>query len=170
MTEKRQNVDRRLIAKELQLQRSSRERTLHFHGESMRPFMVEGDEVVVHPVAWDDIRLGDVITYRFLDRFPTRRVMRKSASSLLLACDNWPGRHFTASRTDVLGRAVARRRGQDWLRCGDLAWKFTRRSAWLRWRFRQLARVDGPRLLWRARGAAGRVLRALGLLPPLPPR
>src|ERR1700730_13830847 len=90
----------RLIAKELQLEVSSRQRTLYFHGESMRPFLVEGDEVVVEPVDWGSIRPGDVITYRHSDLFPTRRVMRRTEEGLLLWCDNWPERTFRANRED----------------------------------------------------------------------
>jgi hypothetical protein len=162
--------DTRLIAKELQLELSSPQRTLYFHGESMRPFLVEGDEVVVEPVDWDDIRLGDVITYRYLERFPTRRVMQKSADELLLWCENWPDRSFRAGRDEILGRVVARRRGDDWLRSTDPSWRVARFRARLRWRLRQLIRVDIPRLPWRARWAVGRMLRRIGLLPPLPPK
>ncbi len=157
----------RLIAKELQLEISSKQRTLHFHGESMRPFLVEGDEVVVEPVEWDRIRLGDVVTYRYLDRFPTRRVVRKTDEALLLCCDNWPDRTFKAAHADVLGHAVARRRGDAWLTATDLAWKLARVRAMLRWRLRHTRRVTLPRTLRRARRAPAKVLRMVGLLPPL---
>jgi len=157
----------RLIAKELQLEVSSKQRTLHFHGESMRPFLVEGDEVVVEPVEWDRIRLGDVVTYRHLDRFPTRRVVRKTDGALLLWCDNWPDRTFKAARADVLGHAVARRRGDAWLAATDLTWKLARLRAMLRWQLRHLRRVVLPRTLRRARRAPAKVLRKVGLLRPL---
>jgi len=157
----------RLIAKELQLEVSSKQRTLHFHGESMRPFLVEGDQVVVEPVEWDRIRLGDVITYRYLDRFPTRRVVRKTDDELLLWCDNWPDRSFKAARGDVLGHAVARRRGDGWLAAGDLAWKLARVRAMLRWQLRHTRRVRLPRTLRRVRRAPAKILRMVGLLPPL---
>lgn len=149
----------RLIAKELQLAISSPQRTLYFHGESMRPLLVEGDEVVVEPVEWDRIRLGDIVTYRYLDRFPTRRVIRKSATGLDLWCDNWPDRRFTAARGDVLGRAIARRRNGVWLTARDGEWARARRIALRRY----LRLVVLPPLYWRARGMAGSVLRALGL-------
>lgn len=157
----------RLIAKELQLEASSKQRTLYFHGESMRPFLVEGDEVVVEPVEWDSIRHGDVITYRYLDRFPTRRVVRKTDDGLLLWCENWPDRTFKAARDDVLGRAVARRRGDAWLAAADPAWKLVRLSAMLRWKLRHARRVLLPRTLRRARRAPAKLLRMVGLLPPL---
>jgi hypothetical protein len=167
MDVERSETDPRLIAKELQLGVSSKQRTLHFHGNSMRPFLVEGDEVVVEPVEWNTIRLGDVITYRHLDRFPTRRVVRKMDDGLLLWCDNWPDRTFTAARDEVLGRAIARRRGDTWLAARDYAWKRARLGAMLRWELRHARRVLLPRALRRARRAPKKVLRMLGLLPPL---
>ncbi len=157
----------RLIAKELQLEVSSKQRTLYFHGESMRPFLVEGDEVVVEPVEWDSIRPGDVITYRYLDRFPTRRVVRKTGDGLLLWCENWPDRWFRAARGDVLGRAVARRRGRAWLAASDPAWKLARLSATLTWELRHIRRVVLPETLQRARRAPAKLLRIIGLRPPL---
>ena len=75
----------RLIARELQLELSSE---FYFHGESMRPFLVEGDAVVLTPVEWDEIRIGDVITYRAEEKFPTRRVVRRSRNGLFLWCEN----------------------------------------------------------------------------------
>ena len=149
----------RLIAKELQVGTSSAQRTLYFHGESMRPLLVEGDEVVVEPVDWDRIRPGDIVTYRYLDRFPTRRVIRKSATGLDLWCDNWPARSFTTARADVLGRVIARRRDGVWLTVRDREWARARRTALRRY----LQLVVFPPLYWRARGLAGSVLRALGL-------
>lgn len=161
MAESEQEPTRRarLIAKELQLAISSPQRTLYFHGESMRPLLIEGDEVVVEPVDWNRIRPGDIITYRYLDRFPTRRVIRKSATGLDLWCDNWPDRFFTAARADVLGRAIARRRNGVWLTVRDGEWARARRTALRRY----LRLVVLPPLYWRARGMAGSVLRALGL-------
>ena len=163
-------VDPRLIAKELQLEMSSPRRTLYFHGESMRPLLVEGDEVVVEPVAWDEIRIGDVVTYRYLDRFPTRRVMRKTADGLLLWCDNWPDRRFACGRDDFLGRVVARRRGGAWLSASSGTWVRARLLARGRWEWRHARAVTLPRQLYRMRVALGRVLRAAGILPPLRPR
>lgn len=149
----------RLIAKELQVAVSSPNQTLYFHGESMRPLLVEGDEVVVEPVAWDRIRLGDIITYRYLDRFPTRRVVRKQSDRLDLWCDNWPERSFSTAREAVLGRAVARRRDGVWLSATNREWTRARSRALIRY----LRLVVYPSIYWRVRGMAGTVLRALGL-------
>jgi len=153
---------RLLVAKELQLTRSSRQQSLYFHGESMRPFLVEGDEVVVEPVDWDAIRIGDVITYRHLDRFPTRRVMRKMKTELLLWCDNWPERQFRATRDEVLGRAVARRRGAVWLSAHQLPWSLARFKARLRFEGRRLRRDVLPETWDRwTRRAPAKLLRLL---------
>lgn len=150
----------RLIAKELQVAVSSDRRTLYFHGESMRPLLVEGDEVVVEPVAWERIRRGDIITYRYLDRFPTRRVVGKSDDRLDLYCDNWPGRSFTTTRGDVLGRAVARRRDGVWLTAADREWKRARRTAMIRF----LREAPVPLVYWPVRRVVGltrRIFRRL---------
>ena len=160
----------RLIAKELQLTVSAKHRTLYFHGESMRPFLVEGDEVVVEPVDWKRIRIGDVITYRHLDRFPTRRVVWKTDERLQLWCDNWPERSFSTGPEDVLGRAIARRRGTAWLAAGNPAWLLAERRAVLRFRLRHARRVLLPAAYCRARGMVGDFLRAVGLRRPRPSR
>jgi len=153
----------RLIAQELLVKVSAKHRTLYFHGESMRPFLVEGDEVVVEPVEWEQIRLGDIITYRYLDRFPTRRVVRRTSERLDLWCDNWPERPFSTVPEDVLGRAIARRRGEAWLTAGHRGWKMARLRALLRYHLRYARRVLIPGAYWRARGMVGGALRAVGL-------
>ena len=60
-----------LLAKELQLLNSTESRTLYFHGQSMFPFLREGDELIVQRTDWNEIRVGDVVTYRLADKFPT---------------------------------------------------------------------------------------------------
>jgi hypothetical protein len=111
----------RRIARELQLGRSQ-QMDVRFHGESMRPLLRDGDRVIVESVSWEQIRVGDLVTYRFEDKFPTRRVVRKRADSLLLFCDNWPELRWNVAREDVLGRATARER--DGVRLGreDAEW------------------------------------------------
>ncbi|HEY1267255.1 MAG TPA: S24/S26 family peptidase [Candidatus Binatia bacterium] len=99
------------------------DRTLYFHGKSMLPFLREGDEMVVEPVAWADIRIGDVITYRFDDKYPTRRVVRKASGWLELWCDNWRDRRFRAERSAVIGRVVARGRDGRWVGCDESPWR-----------------------------------------------
>lgn len=116
------NGDRvRLLAQELQLLRS-RQMEVRFHGLSMLPFLREGDRVVVEPVAWEDIRAGDLITYRDADKFPTRRVVGKGSGRLVLWCDNWPDLRYRVPRDQVLGRAAARERDGAWLGREDHEW------------------------------------------------
>jgi len=148
-----------VIAKELQLSVSSESKTLYFHGMSMDPFLVEGDEVVVEPVRWPDIRIGDIVTYRFEDKFPTRRVVSKTADRVRLWCENWPHRRFGASRSDVLGRAVARKRDGRWITRHHHEWRAARRAAL----YLYVRRVLIPDLLWSLRRAAGALARRLGL-------
>ena len=156
----------RRIAKELQVGLSSEQRTLYFHGESMRPFLGEGDEVVVTPVAFEDIRLGDVVTYRYQEKFPTRRLMRRTPDRLVMWCENWPNRYFETRREDILGLAIARKRDGTWITHRDAEWRAARRSALVKyWR---LVRV--PRALGQARSVAGRFLRWAGLRKPLAAR
>ena len=162
----RASEDARRIARELQVGISSEERTLYFHGESMRPFLGEGDEVVVRPVAFEDIRLGDVVTYRFGEKFPTRRLMRRTPDRLVMWCENWPHRYFETRREDILGLAVARKRDGEWVTHRDHEWQAARRAALLKyWRL-----VGVPRMLGQLRAVAGRFLRWTGLRKPLPVR
>lgn len=149
----------RRIAKELQLAISSKGSTLYFHGESMRPFLVEGDEVIVGPLDWETIRLGDVITYRLGEKFPTRRLIRRIGHDIELWCENWPDRYFRARRDDVLGQAIARKRDGQWITIRDHEWRAARRTALAKyWRL-----VVVPRQISRVRATIGRFLRWAGL-------
>ena len=162
-----QNVeDARRIARELQIGLSSEQRTLYFHGESMRPFLGEGDEVVVVAVAFENIRLGDVVTYRLGEKFPTRRLMRRTPDRLQMWCENWPDRYFETRRESILGVAIARKREGKWITQRDPEWRAARRSALLKyWRV-----VSVPRIGRQTRAVAGRFLRWTGLRKPLPAR
>lgn len=143
-----------LLARELRLLNSAENRALYFHGESMLPFFREGDEIIVRPVRWEQIRIGDMITYRLGDKFPTRRVVRKLNDSLQLWCENWPDRRFRAAKSDVLGRVVARARGGSWLSRDESAWKRATRRALLRFYARTLVN--------KARRACSRAGKRLG--------
>lgn len=122
-----------LIAKELQLLRAPRTDVM-FHGLSMEPLLAEGDRVIVEPVTIREIRIGDIITYRFEDKFPTRRVAEVKLDYLILCCDNWPGVYFHAPFTDVLGRVMARTRGEDSLSSSHPQWQKRSRDAIHRYR------------------------------------
>ena len=69
-------VDPRTVAHELRLSRPETP-PAYFHGLTMQPHLVEGDYVITEPISAADVRLGDVVTYRFEDKFPTRRVVAR---------------------------------------------------------------------------------------------
>lgn len=122
-------------ARDLQLSRCTREHPVYFHGKTMLPFLQEADELDIQPVDWRDIRSGDIVTYRYLDRYPTHRVIRVGWEKELLVIkgDAWPQwKRKIVSRTDVLGRAVARRRAGQWVDTTSREWRMARRRALIR--------------------------------------
>lgn len=119
----------RLIGKELQVELSSAEHSLYFHGTSMLPFLREGDLVIVRPFAWDELRRGDIVTYRDGDKFPIRRVFNKNADRLSLRCDGWGTFGIHARADDILGRAEARFRDGRWITTSDPEWRRATRRA-----------------------------------------
>jgi hypothetical protein len=144
----------RMVASELQLTGAGPRGIIRFHGTSMAPFLRDGDDVVLAPVAWPEIRAGDVVTFRLADRFPTYRVVRRHAARLHLRGDGWPERDFRAWPEDVLGRAIARGREGRWLAREDPRWRL--------WSWLALARYradTGRRRLRRALGQGYRSLR-----------
>jgi signal peptidase I len=119
------------LAKELQLTHSMRIGTVTFHGESMFPFLKEGDELIVEPSDWNEIRPGDIVTYRDSDKFPTYRVLKKIDDNLLLKADNWLD-SFHVHRKDVLGKVVERQRGNSSLSYKSWKWRAYSRYILLR--------------------------------------
>ena len=133
MTLEMVDTDRiRLIGKELQVELSSSENSLYFHGTSMLPFLRDGDLVVVRPVAWEDLSLGDVVTYRHEDKFPTRRIVRIWGDWLTLRCDGWKQFEYYVQAEDLLGRAEARFRDGRWISNTDREWRYATFLAMLR--------------------------------------
>jgi hypothetical protein len=108
-------------ARELQLVANTSTDVM-FHGLSMDPLLFEGDIVVVEPVQYGEIKIGDIITYRYLDRFPTRRVVAIHPDRLVLWCDAWPDQIFATAPDNVLGHAVARIRNGYRLGATDREW------------------------------------------------
>jgi Peptidase S24-like len=153
----------RLIAKELQLAHSAQLEPVLFHGMSMLPFLRDGDELIVAPIRWEDIRPGDILTYRFEDKFPTRRVVARAAHSLWLRADNWPGLEYKVERADVLGRVVARHRRGVVVTGDDWHWILWSRLILARYRAR---RVLSPVRRWWRRGR-GRRQAAAGETKPV---
>ena len=115
----------RLVGMELRLENSSRWGGVHFHGDTMRPFLRDGDELVVEPVSWRDVRPGEIVTYRSGDRFPTRRVFQvhPRRGCFILKADGMPScRFFEVRREDLLGKVVARKRDGRVLTHRDFSW------------------------------------------------
>lgn len=140
----------RLIGKELQVELSSADHSLYFHGKSMLPFLREGDLVIVRPTAWDDLQRGDIITYRSGDKFPTRRIFEKRADRLSLRCDGWIKFIAHAGPDDILGRAEARFRDGRWITKSNREWQWAMRRAMVRATVRAWNRAL-PRRIWPAR-------------------
>ncbi len=143
--------DPRVVAHELRLSRAAGP-PAYFHGLTMQPHLVEGDLVVTEPVAAADVRLGDVITYRFEDKFPTRRVVARDGRADRFTCmgDSIPGwREYDVPYEDVLARVVRRQRGGEWLAASDLRWRAQALRVLLRaWAHR--SRLLGP-IRWATR-------------------
>jgi hypothetical protein len=130
--------DARVVAHELRLGTGRARST--FHGLTMRPHLVEGDEVETEPITASEVRLGDVVTYRFEDKFPTRRVLAADddARVFTIMGDSIPGfREYRVSYDDVLARVIRRRRDGRWLAVTDGPWRIqtgrVRARLWLRW-------------------------------------
>lgn len=141
-------------AQELQLLHSSGEGVV-FHGWSMIPTLVEGDQVILESVAFQEIRPGDIVTYRYRDKLPTRRVVSCRRNYLLLWCDNWPDMRFRSNYSDVLGRVTARIRDGERLEVDNAAWQkeTTRamqeyRASHAKYLLRQTRRFIGKHLLF----------------------
>ena len=135
---------------------------VYFHGETMRPFMGEGDLVIVEPVSWEAIRVGDIITYRFEDKFPTRRVVAidRGAGTLILRGDSIPGwPDFHVRREDVLGRAAVRIRNGTRVDRHGVKWRRAAVRALAIQRFARLARAAR----WLVRGSLSRAAKVLRL-------
>lgn len=154
-------TDARRLARELQL--TDGRMAVEFHGRSMEPFLLDGDDLEVEPVAWDDIRAGDIVTYRLDERFPTFRVVRVLPSKLILRGDNWPFADFEAWPEDILGRVTARVRGTVRLRTVDAEWRWRTRLMLVDDRLRRFKR----RTIAETRRIRGGVRRRLsGLTSP----
>ena len=119
------------IAKELQLENSKILGPVIFHGNSMSPFLEDGDELIVITVNLDEIKIGDIITYRLDKKFPTYRVVKKLQDYLLLKPDNRP-QIFQVHREDILGKVIERKRGGSSLSDANWQWIFSSRLILLR--------------------------------------
>ncbi|MCC7009821.1 MAG: hypothetical protein IT184_13525 [Acidobacteria bacterium] len=135
---------------ELQLAHANRH-LAYFHGLTMLPVLREGDEVRLEPVAWRDVRVGDVVTYRFEDKFPTRRVVAidRRRGRFVIMGDSIPGRReYLVPFEDVLARVVGRRRDDVWLATSSWSWRWHTIGVLWRDHIRRAAWLAAPRALW----------------------
>ena len=125
-----------LVAKSLQLLDSSKEESVYFHGLTMKPFLIEGDEAIVRPVNAASIKVGDIVTYWDDDKFPTRRIVKLSKDRTILHIkgDNLIWKEFDIPYTDVLGKVIARKRGGKWISQKRYSWHLYRIRALVRYR------------------------------------
>ncbi len=81
------------------------------NGESMKPNLLDGDDVVVAPASAADLRRGDVVLAENVDGLRVHRVNapQSSANEVTLRSDN--GLEFDPPSTRVFGKVVARSRG-----------------------------------------------------------
>ncbi|MEM7114738.1 MAG: radical SAM protein [Chloroflexota bacterium] len=137
--------------KNLQFENVLAGNTVSFHGRSMEPFLQDGDELKIAPVAWEAIRLGDIVTFALEDKFPTLRVVEKRGNKMWLIGDNWPRRKFVAWREHLLGKVIARIRDGKTLTSDTATWRNNNRyrlwryqAGWVYSRLRQLPqRIEG---------------------------
>jgi len=137
---------------ELQLAHADR-RLAYFHGLTMLPLLREGDEVLTEPIDWGDVRIGDVVTYRFEDKFPTRRVVAidRAARRFVIMGDSIPGRReYLVPFEDVLARVVRRRRDGHWLDVTSPTWRLQTMRVLFHDHLRRAAWLAGPRAAWRS--------------------
>lgn len=106
-------MNKEILAQEIRLRRSADWGAVYFHGKTMLPFLQEGDLLVVVPVAWGQLRVGDVVTYRDDDKFPTRRIVwidRRREVAIIMGDSIPDRRRYRVPRSEVLGRVVSRER------------------------------------------------------------
>lgn len=136
---------------ELQLAHADR-RLAYFHGLTMLPLLREGDEVQTESVHWRDVRIGDVVTYRFEDKFPTRRVVAidRATRRFVIMGDSIPGRReYIVPFEDVLARVVRRRRDGQWLEATSATWRLQRARVLFADALRRAPSLAAPRAVWR---------------------
>ncbi len=121
-----EDIKREIVAKELQLINSERAEPVYFHGKTMLPFFQEADELKVVPITADEVKIGDIVTYVFEDKFPTRRVIKRQNNKgrfiILGDSINWIS--FKVPFEDVIGLVIARKRESKWITVKNYYWKW----------------------------------------------
>lgn len=110
---------------------------VEFHGDSMLPLLRDGDRLTVEAISWERITPGDILIYRFDDRFPALRVVEKLAGKLFLKADNWPAPIFEVWPEDVLGVVVGLQRNGQTISSTNTAWRRAAARAVLAYRLRR---------------------------------
>ena len=127
----------RRVAKEIQLEHSRNLGPVFYHGPLMLPFLRDGDLLIVHPVSFEDVRCGDIITFRDSEKFPTSRVVQKQRDWLRVKSDNFPIlRQVPAA--DLLGRVEERHRNGRGDRRTSISWRLFTQYTLLHTRFSAL--------------------------------
>lgn len=109
-----------------------------FHGTSMEPLLREGDRIILEKVDFGDIRIGDIITSIYEDKYPTRRVVFKKKDRIKVWCESRPKRVFNIKMNEVLGRVVSRKRNGEVLTNTDTEWVQLSKKALQKYRSRQI--------------------------------
>jgi hypothetical protein len=110
-------------AKELLLADPRRKREVQFHGPTMEPFLRDGDRLSLRPIGCHRLHPGDIVTFRFKDKFPTCRVARVTDEGIVLTADRWPDFNVTVRVEDIVGKVVRKTRAGRELSCDDWAWR-----------------------------------------------
>lgn len=77
-------------------------------GFSMRPFLKEGEKLVIKKTAAKDLRIGDIILYRLDNRLVCHRLIKKTKGySIYTRGDNCDKSDGPISQDAVLGAAIA---------------------------------------------------------------
>ncbi len=101
-------------------------------GHSMRPLMHDGrDTLVVAPVQDHEMRIGEIVLFRYHERHILHRIIRRRGNQLVLAGDGNYHLKECCSTADVVGRLVRiERKSGKVVHCDSRGWHF-RSFCWL---------------------------------------
>lgn len=101
-------------------------------GHSMRPLMHDGrDTLVVAPVRDEEMRVGEIVLFRYHERHILHRIIRRKGDQLVLAGDGNYHLKECCSTADVVGRLVrVERKSGKVVHCDSRAWHM-RSFCWL---------------------------------------
>lgn len=101
-------------------------------GHSMRPLMHDGrDTLVIAPVREEEMRVGEIVLFRYHERHILHRIIRRKGDQLVLAGDGNYHLKECCSTADVVGRLVrVERKSGKVVHCDSPAWHI-RSFCWL---------------------------------------